>query len=82
LQNEKFYNVYFSSNVIWMIKSRVANAATIRQIRNTHKITLKTSQGKRSLVRARRRCENSSEMDFRKYGEKALTSFYVAQERG
>jgi hypothetical protein len=67
--NEELNNLYSSSNIIRMIRSRstrwVGYVTHMEDKRNGHRILVGTPEGKRPLGRPRRRCVDNIKMDFR-----------------
>jgi hypothetical protein len=61
LQNEKLHNLYYSPNIIRMIKSRrmvwEGYVECMGEMRNAYKILVGKPEGKRPLGRLRRRWE-------------------------
>jgi hypothetical protein len=69
LYNEERHNLYASSNIIRVIKSRkmrgVGYVTHMRQLRNAYKILVGKPEGKRPPEKSRRRCGNNIRMDLR-----------------
>jgi hypothetical protein len=69
LHNEKLNNLYFSPNIIRMIKSRrmrwAGHVACMREKLNAYRILMRKPEGKRPLGRLRHRWEDNVEMDLR-----------------
>jgi hypothetical protein len=69
LYNEELHNVYCSSNIIRMIKSRrmrwAGHVAHIGEKRYACRILVEKPEGKRQLGRPRHRCEDNIKMDLR-----------------
>jgi hypothetical protein len=67
LHNEELHNLYSSSNIILMIKSRrirwTGHVARIAEMRNAYKILVLKPEKKRQLRRYKRRWENNIKMD-------------------
>jgi hypothetical protein len=59
LHNEELYNLYFSPNIIRVIKSRrmkwVGHVARIRYRRGVYRVLVRRPEGKRPFGRPRRR---------------------------
>jgi hypothetical protein len=66
LHNEKLNNLYFSSNITRIIKSRrmrwVGHVARFGEMRNSYKILVGQPEGKRSYGRPRCRWEDNIRM--------------------
>jgi hypothetical protein len=69
LHNEEFHNLYTSSNIIRPIRSRRMRGAghveCMGEVRNAYKILVRKVEGKKPLVRPRRRWEYNIRMDLR-----------------
>jgi hypothetical protein len=69
LHSEKLHDLYASPNIITMIKSRriswVGHVACMGEMRNSYKILVRKSEGKRPLERPRHTGEGSIGMDLR-----------------
>jgi hypothetical protein len=67
LHNEELHNLYSSPNIIRMIKSKrmrsAGRVARTMEKRNAYRILVGTPEGKRQLVRSRRRWEDNIKMD-------------------
>jgi len=65
LHNEEPYNLYTSTNIIWIIKSRrmrwAGHIAHMEDMRNAYKILVRKPEGKRQLGRPRHRWEKIGE---------------------
>jgi hypothetical protein len=72
LHNEEVHNLYASTNIIRMIKSRrmrwTGNVARMGQMRNTYNILIGKRERKRPLGRPRRRWEHNIKMNLRETG--------------
>jgi hypothetical protein len=68
---EEFHNLYSSSDIIRMVKSRRDGQGTQHavEMRNAYKILVGKSEGKRPLERPRYRWEDNIEMDLKKVRE-------------
>jgi hypothetical protein len=70
LHNEELHNLYSSSSINTMTKSRrmrwTGHVVRMREKRNTYRILVGKPEGKRPLGRPRRRWLNSIKMDLRK----------------
>jgi hypothetical protein len=69
LHNEELHNLYYSRNIIRMIKSRrirwAGHVARIGQKMNAYRILVGKPVGKRQLGRPRRRWVDNIKMDLR-----------------
>jgi hypothetical protein len=76
LHNEELHNVYSSSSVIRMIKSRrmrwAVHVARKGEMRNAYRILVGKPEGKRPLGRPRRRWVHNIKMDIREIGWDAV----------
>jgi hypothetical protein len=67
MHNEEVHNLYYSPNVIRMIKSRrmrrVGHVARMGEKRNAYRILVGKSEGKRPLGRIRRRWVDNIKID-------------------
>jgi hypothetical protein len=71
MHNEKFHNLYFSPNIIGMIKSmkmRAGHVAHMGEKTNACKILVGKPEGKRPLGRPRHRWEDNIKMEHREIG--------------
>jgi hypothetical protein len=72
LHNEELHNLHFSPSIIRMIKSRrmrwARYVARMCAKRNAYRILVGTPEGKRPLIRPRRRWVDNIKMDLRKDG--------------
>jgi hypothetical protein len=61
--NEELHNLYTSSSIIRMIKSRrmrwAGHVARMREKRNAYRVLVGNPEGKRALGRLRHRCVNN-----------------------
>jgi hypothetical protein len=81
LHNEELHNVYSSTSIIRMIKSRRIRWARLRTKKNAHRLLMGKSEGKRPLGRPRRRCVDNIKMDLREIGWDAMDWIDLAQGR-
>jgi hypothetical protein len=85
LHNEEFHNLYFSANIIRMIKSSrmrwAGHVARIGEAWNAYKILVRKPEGKRPLGRPRRRWVDNIKMDFRDKGWDGMDWIELAQDR-
>jgi hypothetical protein len=70
LHNEELHNLYCSSSIIGMIKSRMmrcgGHVARMREKRNGYRISVGKPEGKRPLGRHSHRWKDNIRMDLRK----------------
>jgi hypothetical protein len=85
LHNEELHNLYFSPNIIRMLKSRrmrwAAHLARMGETRNAYRILVEKKEGKRQIGRPRRRWEDNIEMDLREIGWVGIDWIELAQDR-
>jgi hypothetical protein len=72
LHNQELYNLYFSPNIIRMMKGRrmrlAGHVARMAEKRNACGVLVGTPEGKRPLGRPRRGWEDNIKMDLREIG--------------
>jgi hypothetical protein len=72
LHNEELHNLYSSTNIIRMIKSRrmiwAGHVKLMGRKRNSHRILVGKPEGKRPLGKPRRICEDNIKMHPREIG--------------
>jgi hypothetical protein len=85
LHNEELHNLYFSPNIIRMIKSRrmkwAGHVARMGEKRNAYRILVEKPEGRRPLERPRRRWVDNIKIDLREIGWDDVDWFDLAQER-
>jgi hypothetical protein len=85
LHNEKLHNLYSSTNIIRMIKSRrmrrARHVARVGEKRTVYRILVGKPEGKRPLGRPRRRCVDNNKIDLRETGWDGMDWLYLAQDR-
>jgi hypothetical protein len=85
LHNEELHNLYSSTNIIRMIKSRrmecAGHAARIGDKKNAYRILVVKPEGKRPLGRPRRRCAENIKMDLREIGWDGMDWIDLIQDR-
>jgi hypothetical protein len=85
LHNEELHILYFSPNIIRMIKSRrmrwAGHVARMGTKRNAYRILLGKPEGKRSLERPIRRRVDNVKMDLRGIRCDGMDSIDLAQDR-
>ena len=72
LRNKELYALYFSRNIIWVIKSRrlrwAGHVARMGERRGAHTALVGKPEGRRPLGRPRSRWEDNIKMDLREVG--------------
>ena len=63
LHNEELNDLYFSSNIVWLIKSRRMRWALMEEWGGVHRVLVGNPEGKRPLGRPGRRWEDNIKMD-------------------
>jgi hypothetical protein len=85
LHNEEFHNLYSSSNIIRMIKSKrmrwTGHVARMGEKRNAYRILVGKSEGKRPLGKPRHRWMDNVLMDLREIGWGGMDWIDLAQNR-
>jgi hypothetical protein len=85
LHNEKLHSLYFSSNIIRMIKSRkmrwAGHVARMEEKRNEYSILVGKPEGKRPLGKPRRRWVDNIKMDLREIEWDGVDWIDLAQDR-
>jgi hypothetical protein len=85
LHNEELHNLYCSSSIIRIIKSRrmtwSGHVARIGEKRNAYRISVGKLEGKRPLGRPRRRWKDNIRMDLREIGWGGMDWIDLAQDR-
>ena len=86
LYNEELSDVYCSLNIFRVIKSRrmrwAGKGACMREGRGVYRFLVGKPEGKRPLVRPRRRWEDNIRVDFQEVGCGGMYWIYVDQVRG
>jgi hypothetical protein len=86
LYNEELHNLYTSSNIIRMIKSKrmkwTRSIARMGDKQNTHKVLVGKPVGKRPLGRPRSRWEDDTKMDLREIGWNDMDWIHVGSVEG
>jgi hypothetical protein len=84
LHNKELHNLYSSSNVIRIIKSRkmkwAGNVARIREKKNSYKIFVRKPERNRPIGRPRRRWQDNIKMDLREIGWGGMDWIDLAQD--
>jgi hypothetical protein len=85
LHNEELNDVYFSPNIVRVIKSRrmrwKGHVARIGQERGVYRVLVGKPEGKRPLDRPRRRLEDDIRMDLQEVGGGSVDWIGLAQDR-
>jgi hypothetical protein len=85
LHNDEFHNLYASPNIIRVIKSRrmrwARHVARLEEVRNTYKILVWKSEGKRPLGRPRRCLEDNISMDLREICWEGVDWMHLAHDK-
>jgi hypothetical protein len=72
IHNEELNDLYSSSNIIWVIKSRrmrsAGHVACVGEKRGAYRILVGRSEGRRPLGRPRRKWEDNIKMDLQEVG--------------
>jgi hypothetical protein len=72
LHNEELYNLYASSYIMRVIKSRsmrwAGHVTRMGEMRNVYKTSIEIPEGERPLGRPRRRWEDNIRMDLKEIG--------------
>jgi hypothetical protein len=85
LHNEVLYDLYSSPNIIRVIKSRgikwAGHVARMGEGTDAYRILVGRPDGKRPLVRPRRRWDNNIKMDLQEVGWGSMNWIALAQDR-
>jgi hypothetical protein len=71
LHNEKLHDLYTSSTILWMIKSRMRWAGHVARMgegRGMYRVLVRKPEGKRPLGRPRHRWEDNITVDLQEVG--------------
>jgi hypothetical protein len=83
LHNDEFHSLYYSPNVIWVIKSRrmrwAGYVAWMGEGRGVYRVLVGRSKGKRPLGRPRYRWEDNIKLDLREMGINGVNWTWLAQ---
>jgi hypothetical protein len=85
LHNDELHNLYFSPNIVRVIKSRrmrwAGHVARMREVRVVYWVLVGRPEGKRQLGRPRCRWEDNIKMDLREIGIDGSNWIRLAQDR-
>jgi hypothetical protein len=85
LHNEELHNLYSSPDIIGQVKSRrmrwAGHVARMGEERKLYKVLVGKPEGKRPLVRPRRRLEDGIRMDLREIGLGGVDWIRLSQDR-
>jgi hypothetical protein len=85
LHNDELHNLYSSPNIVRVVKSRRLNwaghVARIGEGRGVSRVLIGRPEGKRPLVRPRRRWEDNIKMGLREIGIDGANWIRLAQDR-
>jgi hypothetical protein len=85
LHNEELNDLYFSLNIVWVIKSGRMRWAgyVVRRVerRGVCRVLVRKPDGKRPLGRPRRRWEDNIKMDLQEVGRGFMDLMVLAQDR-
>jgi hypothetical protein len=80
--NEELRDLYFSPNIVWMIKSRrMGWAGHVVQGKGVYRVLVGKPEGKRTLGRPRRRWEDNIRIDLQAVGCGGVDWIGLAQDR-
>jgi hypothetical protein len=85
LHNDEVHSLYFSSNIIRVIKSRrmrwAGHVTRMREGRGVYRVLVGRLEGKRPLGRPRHMWEDNIKMDLREIGIDGTNWIQMAQDR-
>ena len=85
LHNEELNELYFSPNIVWLIKSRrlrwAGHAARMGERRGVYRVLVGKPKGKRPLGRSRFRWEDTIKMDLQEVRCGGMDWIELAQDR-
>jgi len=84
LHNEELNDMHCSSNIVWVIKSRIRWARHVVRMgekRSVYSVLVGRPEGKKPLGRARRRWEDNIKLDVQNVGCKSMDWVDLAQNR-
>ena len=83
LHNEEVNDLYYSLNIVRVIKSRwTGHVARMGEGRGVYRVLVGKPEGKRPLGRPRRRWEDNIEMDLQEVGCGGMDWIELAQDKG
>jgi hypothetical protein len=86
VHNEELNDLYSLPNIVWVVKSRrmrwAGHVARMREDRGVYRMLVEKPEGKRPLVRPRRRWEDNINMDLQEAGGGRGDWMELAQDRG
>jgi hypothetical protein len=85
LHNEELHKLYFSPNIVWMVKSRrirrVGNVTRMGWNRSAQSVLVGKGEGQKPLGRLGLKWEDNIEMDLREIGWGDMDCIRQAQDR-
>jgi hypothetical protein len=85
LHNDELHSLYFSPNIVRVIKSRrmrwAGHVARVGEGRGVYRVLVGRPEGKRPLERPRCRWEDNIKMDVREVGMDGVNWIRLAQDR-
>jgi len=85
LNNEEFNDLYCSSNIIWVIKSRrmrwAGHVERMSKRRGIYRVLVRKTEGKTPLGRPRPRWEDNIKIDLQEVGCGGIDWIELAQDR-
>jgi hypothetical protein len=85
LHNEELHNLWCSSNISRMMKTRrmrwAGHVTCIREMRNAHQILVEEPGGKHPSGKPRHRSEDNIKMNLQKIRWKGVVWIHLAQDR-
>jgi hypothetical protein len=84
LHEEELHNLYSSTHIIRMIRSRwmiwAGDVARMGKKGNAYRVLVGKSEGREQLGRPRRRCEDNIKMDLREIGWSGVDWIHLTQD--
>jgi hypothetical protein len=85
LHDDELHNLYFLPNIVRVIKSRrmrwAGHVERMGEGRGVYRVLVGRPEGKRSLGRPRRRCEDNIKIDLREMGIEGANWIQLPQDR-